>query len=178
MNKVHNVNRTRIIFNRSAERFRDTILNYGEVKIILILLMSLPLTCLSQQANLNKEAINRSEKFSPAEKNAEFPGGMARFYKYVTRNLKYPEVAKDNRVEGKVFIEFVIDIDGSIDDESVHALTRDELKKLASSPSMIFDHDCQVEAVRILQGCPDWKPATLKGKPVRQKMILPISFKI
>ncbi len=146
---------------------------------ILILLTAVPFACLSQANSSVNDSINgRSEVFLMVEKTAEFPGGMGKFYKYVMNSLKYPAVAKSNGVEGKVYVEFVINQDGSIDDETVRALTQDELSRTAKTTNVTFDADCQNEAIRLLRGCPDWIPASIKNKAVRQKMVLPIAFKI
>jgi len=66
-------------------------------------------------------------------------------------------------IEGKVFVEFVIEKDGSITDVKA-------IKGIGAG--------CDEEAVRILQSAPNWKPGKQRGKPVRQKMVLPISFKL
>ena len=146
---------------------------------ILILLAAVPFACLSQASDSNSDSISaRQEKFLMVEKTAEFPGGIGKFYKYVMNNLKYPDVAKRNGIEGKVYLEFVINQDGSIDDETVRALTQAELSKVAKTINVTFDPDCQDEAVRLLRSCPNWVPASIKNKTVRQRMVLPIAFKI
>lgn len=145
----------------------------------LILLIVIPFAGLSQDNNSKNDSTSGPpEKFLMVEKTAEFPGGIGKFYKYILKNLRYPEEAKRNGVEGKVYVEFVINQDGSIDDKSIRALSPDELSKFPSSTPVNFDLDCQNEAIRLLKGCPDWKPATIKKKSVRQRMILPIAFKI
>jgi periplasmic protein TonB len=146
---------------------------------ILILLTALPFTCLSQASDSNNDSIGaRQEKFLMVEKTAEFPGGIGKFYKYVMKNLKYPDVAKRNGIEGKIYVEFVINQDGSIDDETVRALTEDELSKVPNTTNLTFDPGCRDEAIRLLRSCPDWVPASIKNKTVRQRMVLPIAFKI
>lgn len=112
------------------------------------------------------------------EKAAEFPGGISKFYKYVGKNLKYPEAARRNGIEGKVFVEFVINQDGSIDDESVRPLTQEELNRVSKSKDVTFDPDCQGEAVRLLKNCANWIPAPIKSTAVKQRMVLPIAFRI
>src|SRR5687767_4587139 len=123
---------------------------------ILILLTAVPFACLSQENDsINDSISGRQEKFLMVEKTAEFPGGIGKFYKYTMKNLKYPDAAKRNGVEGKVYVEFVINQDGSIDDKTVRALTPDELSKIAKTTNITFDPDCQDEAIRLLRSCPD-----------------------
>ncbi len=103
------------------------------------------------------------EIFSIVEENAEPRGGMAAFYQYVGSQIKYPAQARRMRVEGKVFVEFVIGKDGKITDVVA-------VKGIGAG--------CDEEAVRIIQNSPPWKPGKQRGKPVRQRMVLPIIFKL
>jgi protein TonB len=115
--------------------------------------------------------------FIVVEKKPEYPGGFAEFYKYINKNLKYPKTAKRNGVSGKIFVEFVVNSNGRIDDESVHTLAADELNELGwSHKDIIVNKECEFEAIRLLKECSDWKPAMQKGKPVRVVMIVPINF--
>ncbi len=90
-------------------------------------------------------------------------GGMDAFYKYVADNLKYPSMARRNNIEGRVFIRFVVEKDGSLSDVSV-------LKGIGGG--------CDEEAVRVVKEAPKWKPGKQRGRPVRVQMILPIVFKL
>ncbi len=101
--------------------------------------------------------------FTVVEETAAPVGGMGAFYAYVGKKIKYPAQAKRMGIEGKVFVEFVIEKDGSITDVKA-------IKGIGAG--------CDEEAVRILQSAPNWKPGKQRGKPVRQKMVLPISFKL
>lgn len=101
--------------------------------------------------------------FTVVEETAAPVGGMSAFYEYVGKKIKYPAQAKRMGIEGKVFVEFVIEKDGSITDVKA-------IKGIGAG--------CDEEAVRILQAAPKWKPGKQRGKPVRQKMVLPISFRL
>lgn len=109
------------------------------------------------------EEENVDEIFSVVEETAEPKGGMPAFYKYVGEKIKYPAQARRMGVEGRVFVEFVVNRDGSIVD--VRAI-----KGIGAG--------CDEEAVRIVQSAPAWKPGKQRGKPVRQKMVIPIIFKL
>lgn len=113
------------------------------------------------------------------EKRPEYPGGNEKFYKYINKNLKYPKTAKRNGVSGKTFVEFAVNTNGTIDDESVRILTADELTKLGwSQDGTLMNKECEFEAMRLLKECPDWKPAMQKGQPVKVIVIIPITFRL
>jgi len=103
------------------------------------------------------------EIFTIVEEPAAPKGGMPAFYKYVGEKVKYPAQARRMGIEGKVFVEFVIGKDGSISE--VRAV-----KGIGAG--------CDEEAVRIVQGAPSWTPGKQRGKPVKQRMVLPITFKL
>ncbi len=103
------------------------------------------------------------EIFTVVEETAAPKGGMPAFYKYVGDKMKYPAQARRMGVEGKVFVEFVIGKDGSISD--VRAI-----KGIGAG--------CDEEAVRVVQAAPAWTPGKQRGKPVKQRMVLPIIFKL
>jgi protein TonB len=77
--------------------------------------------------------------------------------------LKYPAQARRMRIEGKVFVEFVVDRDGSVTNVVI-------VKGIGAG--------CDEEAQRIIAGSPPWNAGKQRGKPVRQRMVLPITFKL
>jgi len=93
----------------------------------------------------------------------EFPGGTDSLYKFLESNLKYPEDAKKDSIQGRVICRFTIDTDGSVTDiqvlRSVH-------------PSL------DAEAVRVLSTMPKWVPAETDGKKTRCKFVFPVVFKM
>ena len=101
--------------------------------------------------------------FLVVEETAAPTGGMPAFYEFVGKKLKYPAQARRMGIEGKVFVEFVIERDGTITDVKA-------IKGIGAG--------CDEEAVRVLQSAPKWKPGKQRGKPVRQRMVLPIAFKL
>jgi protein TonB len=108
-----------------------------------------------------KEVVD--EIFTIVEESAEPKGGYAAFYQYVQSKMKYPAQARRMGIEGKVFVEFVVMKDGSIS----------EVKSIKG-----IGAGCDEEAVRVVMSAPAWKPGKQRGKPVRQKMVLPITFKL
>lgn len=103
------------------------------------------------------------EVYSTAEKMPEFPGGEEALMKYLGNIIEYPELAKKEKIEGKVFIGFVVQKDGRIVNVEV-------LEGIGGG--------CDEEAVRVVSGMPDWSPGYEKGKPVKVKYTLPIAFKL
>lgn len=101
--------------------------------------------------------------FMIVEEQAMPKGGLKKFYKYIGDNLKYPSQARRMGVEGRVFLQFVVEKDGSITDIKV-------LKGIGSG--------CDEEAVRVLKGAPRWTPGKQRGQPVRVRRSIPLMFKL
>ncbi len=100
--------------------------------------------------------------FEIVEEPANFPGGLEAFYTYLKKEINYPRQAQRMNIEGRVFVKFVVELDGSLTDIEV-------IKGIGAG--------CDEEAVRVLQNSPKWKPGKQRGVPVRQSMIQFISFK-
>ena len=96
------------------------------------------------------------------EKYSQFQGGFGKFKEYVDSNLIYPKALGKKPVGGRV-IEFVINKDGSIGDSTIKVVKG-------------LNEYCDKEALRLMKECPDWTPGSMKGQPVKQKMVLPITF--
>lgn len=93
----------------------------------------------------------------------EYPGGMGEMMKFLSHNVRYPEAAKKKGLQGRSVIHFVVEKDGSLSDF-----------KVVRSAGKLLD----AEALRVAKTMPKWKPGKLKGKPVRVKYMLPVSFKL
>lgn len=96
-----------------------------------------------------------------ADVDPEFPGGMESLNKYITDNLKYPQLALENNIQGKVYISFFVEKDGSVSNVRV-------LRDIGGG--------CGKEAKRVVMSMPKWKPGTRSGRPVRTQFNLPINF--
>ena len=103
------------------------------------------------------------EIFLIVETQPEPEGGMEAFYKFINKNLEYPKQARRMGVEGKVFMQFVVDKDGTLTDIKV-------LKGIGSG--------CDEEALRVLKMAPKWKPGKQRGRPVKVRMSIPIVYKL
>lgn len=102
------------------------------------------------------------EIFTIVEEPAGFPGGLSAFYGYLKKEMKYPRQAQRMGIEGRVFVQFVVERDGTLTD--IHVV-----KGIGAG--------CDEEAVRVLKNSPKWKPGKQRGRAVRQKMIQNILFK-
>jgi protein TonB len=99
--------------------------------------------------------------FTAVEKDPAFKGGIEKFYAYLSKNIHYPAIAKENNVQGKVFVTFVVERDGSLTDIKV-------VRGIGSG--------CDEEAKRVLASSPKWTPGIQNGRPVRVQYTMPISF--
>ena len=101
--------------------------------------------------------------FDVVEVMPQFPGGQIAMMKYIMENMKYPEQAMKEGIQGRVAVRFIVEKDGSISDVkpilSVHPL----LNK---------------EAVRVVESMPKWTPGKQNGKPVRVRFNVPVMFKL
>ncbi len=101
------------------------------------------------------------EIFQVVEQDPEYPGGVDALYKFIQQNLKYPQLAKENNITGRVFVQFVVEKDGSV--SNVKA-ARD------------IGGGCGAEAVRVIKSMPKWTPGKQRGKAVRAAYTLPVNF--
>ena len=131
-------------------------------KLLFMSLMALlGLTTVNAQKTV--VAQKNQQVFDVVEQMPEYPGGMQALFEYLGQNLKYPEDAKEQKIEGMVIAIFVVETDGSISNVEV-------VKPVF--PSL------DAEAVRVLSGMPKWKPGMQSGKVVRVKYTVPINFSL
>ena len=132
--------------------------------ILLLCVLFLALGAQAQSVdNVNSNAAKESV-YDQVEVKPEFPGGMPALVKYLQENIKYPSAALAEKAQGKAFVRFVVEKDGSI--------TNTEIIK--SSGNIYLDK----EALRVASNMPKWKPGMQQGKPVRVFFMLPVSFKL
>jgi len=101
--------------------------------------------------------------FVPLESQPMFPGGMNKFYAYLSKAIRYPGMAQENGIQGKVFTSFIVEKNGTLSDIKVE-------RKLGSGTDE--------EAIRVLKASPHWIPGIQNGNPVRVKYNIPISFSL
>ena len=99
--------------------------------------------------------------FRVVERLPEFPGGPVEFMKWLTRNLKYPASAQQQKIEGRVVVSFIINKDGTTSDI-----------KVTKSATPVLDR----EVLRVIRMMPKWKAGEDHGKPCRTMMAIPVVF--
>ena len=102
--------------------------------------------------------------FLVVEQMPEFPGGEKALRAFLAENVKYPKIAKENGIYGRVICQFIVEKDGSISD----------VKAAKSSGEISLDR----EAIRVIKMMPKWKPGKQRNEPVRARYTLPITFKL
>jgi len=123
----------------------------------------------------NKEVVIQAPVAAPIEEEEDnvvfqvvetmpaFPGGDANLFKFLGENVKYPVIAQENGIQGRVICQFVVNKDGSIVDVEVVRPVDPSLDK---------------EAIRVIKSMPKWSPGKQRGKSVRVKYTLPVNFKL
>lgn len=101
--------------------------------------------------------------FMVVEDMPEFPGGTAALLEYLRKNIKYPAICRENNIQGRVIVSFVVNKDGAIVDPEVVKSVNPSLDK---------------EAVRVISNMPPWKPGKQRGKAVRVKYTVPVNFRL
>ena len=112
---------------------------------------------------IEDEDIQEAEIFTIVEEMPDFPGGTQKLADYLAKNIKYPQMARESGIQGRGFISFVVEPDGSVSNVNV-------MRSLGGG--------CDEEAVRVVKSMPKWKPGKQRGKPVRVSYILPVNFKL
>ena len=101
--------------------------------------------------------------FTVVEEMPKFPGGDAELLKFISKSIRYPVIAQENGIQGRVICSFVVNRDGSIVDAQVLRGVDPSLDK---------------EALRVINSMPKWSPGKQRGKPVRVKYTVPITFRL
>ena len=112
---------------------------------------------------VEEEEESSQQIFMVVEEMPEFPGGQAALMSFIAKSIKYPVVAQENGIQGRVTCSFVVNKDGSIVDAEVIRGIDPSLDK---------------EALRVINTMPKWKPGKQRGKPVRVKFTVPINFRL
>ncbi len=112
---------------------------------------------------VEEEEVVEQEVFTIVEQMPSFPGGDEKMYKYLGNNIKYPQVARETGIQGRVFVNFVVEPDGSVSNVKV-------LRGIGGG--------CDEEAMRVVKAMPKWTPGKQRGKAVRVSYTLPVVFKL
>ena len=110
-----------------------------------------------------KMAVKKNEEavLTIVESMPGFPGGEKARFEYMAQNLRYPAKARDKRVQGIVYVSFVVEPDGSI-----------------TNPQILqgIGHGCDEEVIKLIKNMPKWNPGMQRGKPVRVQFNMPVKF--
>ena len=112
---------------------------------------------------VEEEDVQEQEIFQIVEEMPSFPGGEAKLMEYVAKNIKYPQIARETGIQGRVFVGFVVEPDGSISNVKL-------LRGIGGG--------CDEEAMRVIKSLPKWKPGKQRGKAVRVSYQIPVFFKL
>lgn len=110
-----------------------------------------------------QEAEEAEKVFDVVEQMPSFPGGQGALFEFLSKNIRYPAVAEENGVQGRVIVTFVVERDGSITDVKVVKSVDPSLDK---------------EATRLVKSMPNWIPGKQNGSAVRVKFTLPVTFQL
>ncbi|MGO4879100.1 energy transducer TonB [Pedobacter psychrotolerans] len=125
-------------------------------KLIILALMGIAMF-------INAVKAQKVYDFTSVEKQPSYPGGIAKFYEYLGKEIKYPEAAKNNKIQGKVFVSFTVEKNGKLGNVRITKGLSTETDK---------------EALRVIRNSPDWTPGTLDSKPVRVKYNMNVNFSL
>ena len=112
---------------------------------------------------VEEEEVQEQEIFQIVEEMPSFPGGEAKLMEYVAKNIKYPQIARETGIQGRVFVGVVVEPDGSISNVKL-------LRGIGGG--------CDEEAMRVIKSLPKWKPGKQRGKAVRVSYQIPVFFKL
>jgi periplasmic protein TonB len=108
-----------------------------------------------------EEEVVETEIFTVVESMPEFPGGAEQMMIFIAKNIKYPPMARESGIQGRVFVNFVVEPNGSVSNVKV-------LRGIGGG--------CDEEAIRVVETMPKWTPGRQRGKAVRVSFNLPVRF--
>lgn len=110
-----------------------------------------------------EEPEQEEQIFQVVEERPQFPGGDAELMKYLQKNIRYPSICQEQGIQGRVIVQFVVNTDGSIVDAQVIKPVNPYLDK---------------EALRVISTMPKWQPGKQRGKAVRVRFTVPVTFRL
>lgn len=111
----------------------------------------------------SEKTVQEGDVFTIVEQQPTYEGGMEAFYRYVGNSMDYPQPARESGIEGRVYVQFVVEKDGSVSEVTA-------VKGIGGG--------CDEEAVRVIENATAFIPGTQRGKPVRVRMVMPVIFKM
>ncbi len=152
--------------------------------------MTMPQERLSSTVFVEQDT-SKDKVATVVDEQPEFVGGQMQLFKWLGQNIRYPQIARNNGIQGTVFVGFVVEKDGSISGveimKGVKGIVRDTIVVVGHSETNGVkgtkivereDHSIDNEATRVIAAMPNWRPGKQKGKAVRVRYTLPIKFKL
>lgn len=112
---------------------------------------------------INLQTSKDTTVYRVVQETAKFPGGDQALLEFITANLNYPKIAKEKGIEGRVYVEFVINEDGAVTNAEA---------KLSPDPLLTK------EAIRLVNSLPKWIPGKMDGKAVKVRFTMPVTFRL
>ena len=165
--------------NRSSKK---AMLKYALFFPLFVTVISFMIAC---KKDFKNEAVEKQVDVVP-----EFQGGASAMFKFLSANIKYPEEARKNEVEGVAFVGFVIEKDGSLSNvaikepskpKSVDTISQVDPVSFKVNIKIVTNEGTDIldkEAIRVVQSMPKWTPGMKNGQAVRTEFTLPVSFKL
>ncbi|MEZ5013275.1 MAG: energy transducer TonB [Chitinophagales bacterium] len=116
---------------------------------------------LSEPVVVDEPVVESKKVYEFLEQMPEYPGGVKKLYEYIANHIEYPRMARDNGVEGTVYLKFIVDETGAVSDVQL-------LRGIGAG--------CDEEAMRVIRGMPKWTPGKQNGKPAAVWYKLPVKF--
>jgi TonB family protein len=164
----HSLLKKRIIMIQKNRSQRTALLKYGLTAPLFVLMLVLSSATVSSyqqgplappQPRISK--IQKNGVYNATEVMPKFPGGAHALYKFLGKNIKYPTADRENNIQGKVVVQFIVEPNGNLSNI-----------KAVRSPSNAMTN----EAVRVISMSPKWMPGKQGGKAVRARYFLPVQF--
>jgi len=132
--------------------------------------------------SLYAQEVQKGESFEmfAVDTAAQYPGSQIEMSNFISKRLKYPSLAMEYGCFGKVFIQFIVETDGSLSDIQVmrNTIMCDAVPKDTSESYEGAKKSMENEALRIIKSMPHWQPAKQRGEAVRMRFILPIQYRL
>ncbi|HQY79598.1 MAG: energy transducer TonB [Flavobacteriales bacterium] len=152
------------MLNKKGPRF--SALRYA-LGIPVVVASLLAVSCIQQDASPSSPPppppVPPIMDLSEVDVPPEFPGGMEAMHTFMQKSVHYPEQARDEKVQGKVYVQFTVDHDGKVKDVEIKRGMREDLNE---------------EALRAMRAMPDWSPGSKDGQAVATRFIMPMEFRL
>ncbi len=145
--------------DKISREYIDELRKQKEIRDVIFKLRNVAFPC--QESDMLEEMSDDTQVFGLVENMPHFPGGESERLKFLQKNVRYPNFAKENGISGTVYVTFVVNPDGTISNPQV-------LRGIGGG--------CDEEALRVLRMMPLWEPGTLRGKPVSVQLNTVVKF--